>query len=317
MKTFTLLDTFLLDGFYVTQNYFNNKSYYSKFNLLGHEGVDFGHANKKKMARTPISGTAFVGWDDAYGWFTVIENYKQECGVYICHMIEPVVVSGQEVKAGDEIGEMDDTGNANGEHVHFNFIILNSSGSNKYRKKEYNWGYLDPMYPRDTGNPVTFTGVEDYEIEWVVSLNNEEEIQMPETIAVDKQTWERIRNNSEVLDMVADFLLVKRSENGQPIAISKSEIQTKLEKLESEVSSKESDIKSAKENAKKELLNVLSSAMGIEPETTAEGFVSALDKLIGQSNSSNSENSSNCLPLLPSDSKFEISEVTLRPKVSK
>lgn len=172
-KKFILLDTFLEDGFYVTQNYFNNPGYYKKFNLLGHEGVDFGNKNKKVMVRSPLIGTAFVGQDKNYGWFTVIEDYVQGCAIYLCHTLKPVVVSGQEIIAGDDIAEMDDTGNSIGEHCHLNFLILNESGSNKYRIKSANWGFLDPFYPRDTGKPKRFAGVEDYDVEWVDQLEKE------------------------------------------------------------------------------------------------------------------------------------------------
>lgn len=162
---YKLRDTFLEDGFYVTQNYMNNPTYYAQFNLVGHEGVDFGHKDKTVLVRSPLSGTAFVSTDNNYGNYCVIEDYKQQCGVYICHMQNIKVVSGQEIRAGQQIGEMDDTGNANGEHVHLNFLIL-ENGTNKYRLKKYNWGYLDPQYPRDTGKTVKFDGVEDYTIQW-------------------------------------------------------------------------------------------------------------------------------------------------------
>lgn len=164
--TFKLRDTFLEDGFYVTQNYMNNPAYYKQFNLLGHEGLDLGHTDKTKKARTPLAGTCFLFTDKNYGEAVVIENYEQKCAIYLCHMQKIEVVNGQVVNTGDVIGEMDDTGNANGEHVHFNFVILDDRGSNKYKKKEYNWGFLDPQYPRDTGKTVKFPGVEEYTIEW-------------------------------------------------------------------------------------------------------------------------------------------------------
>lgn len=171
MKTFKLLDTFLIDGYYVTQNYGARKSYYAQFNLIhGHEGVDFGHTNKLKKARSPIAGTAFVGKDVNYGDYVVVEDYKQGCAVYLCHFDSISITSGQQVKAGDVLGEVGDTGNTTGEHVHFNFVILNESGSNKYRAKQWNWGFLDPRYPRDTNPPLAFAGVEQYTVQWVTQL---------------------------------------------------------------------------------------------------------------------------------------------------
>lgn len=162
---YKLRDTFLEDGFYVTQNYMARPEYYKQFNLLGHEGVDFGHTDKKRQIRSPLSGTVFVSYDKNYGNYAVIEDYKQQCAVYLCHLENVVVVSGQEVTAGDPIGEMGQSGNSTGEHCHCNFLIL-KDGSNKYRAKKWNWGYLDLLYPRDTGATQKFDGVEDYTIQW-------------------------------------------------------------------------------------------------------------------------------------------------------
>lgn len=169
---YKLRDTFLEDGFYVTQNYMNNPAYYAQFGLQGHEGLDLGHKDKTVLVRSPLSGTAFVSTDKNYGNYCVIEDYKQQCGVYICHMQSIKVVSGQEIRVGQQIGEMDDTGNANGEHVHLNFLIL-ENGNNKYKVKKYNYGYLDPQYPRDTGKTVKFDGVEDYTIQWGEGVTTE------------------------------------------------------------------------------------------------------------------------------------------------
>lgn len=196
---YKLKDTFLEDGFYVTQNYNNNPTYYAQFNLVGHEGIDFGHKNKAVLVRSPLSGTAFVSTDKNYGNYCVIEDYKQQCAVYICHMQNIKVVSGQEIRVGQQIGEMDDTGNANGEHVHLNFVIL-ENGSNKYRLKKYNWGYLDPQYPRDTGKTVKFEGVEDYTIQWGEGVTTENIDQLKADLA------EQQKQNSNLQTQVNGLL---------------------------------------------------------------------------------------------------------------
>lgn len=204
---YILLDTLLLDGFYVTQNYMNNPTYYAQFGLKGHEGVDFGHKDKKVKVRSPISGTVFVSWDDAYGNFAVIEDYKQNCGIYICHMDNVQVVSGQEVKAGQIIGEMGATGNANGEHVHLNFIILDTKGNKKYNAKTYNYGYLDPRYPRDTGATVSLPGVEEYSISWVKSVSDTNNT-MPGTITLTPEQFESMRTKSDQVDALATYFKI-------------------------------------------------------------------------------------------------------------
>lgn len=54
---------------------------------------------------------------------------------------------------------------------------------------------------------------------------------MAQTISIDIPTWERVRNNSETLDSVADMLGVARTQNGQPIAIDKNEVLKRLTDL--------------------------------------------------------------------------------------
>jgi len=202
--TYKLFDTFLEDGFYVTQNYMNNPSYYAQFGLKGHEGVDFGHKNKEVIVRSPISGTAFVSTNKNYGEYCVIEDYKQQCGVYICHMQKIKVISGQEIKVGQQIGEMDDTGNSNGEHVHFNFLIL-ENGSNKYRSKQFNYGYLDPMYPRDTGKTVKLPGVEEYVIEWGKGVNTSDTTLQDKITVLERDLAEQRQQVSNYVEQVSGW----------------------------------------------------------------------------------------------------------------
>lgn len=236
MKTFKLLDTFLQDGFYVTQNYMARPSYYKQFGLLGHEGVDFGHTNKKIKVRSPLSGTVFVGKDPAYGDYCVIEDYTQGCAVYICHMTKISVVSGQQIKAGQAVGEMHNTGNSDGEHVHKNFIILNSSGSNKYRKKEYNQGFLDPQYPRDTGKPVTFPGVEEYKISWVTSITGESPKE-----PMSKELEVCLTDRTKFMDQLGR---IERGEDAHYLSVKESnkKIVSATEELRTTIKSKEKDL---------------------------------------------------------------------------
>ena len=65
------------------------------------------------------SGTVVeVGYDDAYGNRIVIEH---DDGYYTTynHLSQSDVEVGQEVTAGDAIGEVGDTGNSFGAHLHF------------------------------------------------------------------------------------------------------------------------------------------------------------------------------------------------------
>ena len=83
-----------------------------------HTGVDFA-APEGTTVMAAGSGTVVeAGWDDAYGNRIVIEH---ENGYYTTynHLSDIDVEVGQEVMAGDAIGEVGNTGNSFGAHLHF------------------------------------------------------------------------------------------------------------------------------------------------------------------------------------------------------
>lgn len=171
MKTYKLRDTFKEDGFYVTQVYGNNPAYYSKFNLLYHEGLDIGHKNKKHAVRALHDGVVIRDEDTAaggraYGKLVVLEDRDQKIATYYSHLSKNIVVHNQRVKAGDVIGYMGSTGNSSGPHVHLNFVQTDGKGTRLNKSKKRNWGYLDPQYPRDPGTAKFPGGVSRYKVEW-------------------------------------------------------------------------------------------------------------------------------------------------------
>jgi hypothetical protein len=92
---------------------------------------------------TPIyathNGTVITAaWSDkGYGRFVVISG-KTDSGetfrTLYAHMSVIIAHEGQEVKAGDLIGEMGSTGNSTGPHIHYE-LFLDSSGQNQYFAK--------------------------------------------------------------------------------------------------------------------------------------------------------------------------------------
>lgn len=307
MKTFILYDTFLLDGFYVTQNYLARPSYYSQFGLLGHEGVDFGHTNKKTMVRSPLNGTAFVGFDNAYGWFTVIEDYKQGCGVYICHTLEPVVNNGEKVKAGDIIAEMDDTGNSEGEHVHLNFIILDNNGNKKYKAKQQNLGFLDPRYPRDIGDPISFPLVEEYEIIWKTSIINipPNGGNMPETITVNKSDWDRLRTASEKGDKLINDLEL----SGNIADKSNQELIDLANRWKQERTDKENNEQNTKESYKK-----LAISLKMSETASFELIENEVKRLVSQTDTPNPPTGTIDEQVLGADSNYRVDAIIIKRK---
>lgn len=174
MKKFILIDTFSIDGYYLTQEYGTNKYFdYTKYGLLYHEGTDLGHTNKSKPVRCVNGGQCLIGKSTSYGNYVIVIDYNQLCATYYCHLNYATVVQGEEVEAGDKIGIMGKTGNSTGEHVHLNFVIVDNSGSRLYNTKTSNYGYLDPQHPLDPNETKYPPGVEEYQIDWVKKKENE------------------------------------------------------------------------------------------------------------------------------------------------
>lgn len=91
----------------------------------GHRAIDL-RAPKGTPIYAVASGTVVkAGWDGDYGYAVVIDHgnglqtrYAHECELYVS--------AGQKVSAGQEIGAVGKTGNASGNHLHFE-ILLNGT----------------------------------------------------------------------------------------------------------------------------------------------------------------------------------------------
>ena len=95
MKTFKLLDTFSLDEFYLTQPYGTNAYIdYTKYGLLYHEGVDFGHKNKSVLVRCVNPGQCLTAYSSSYGNYVIVIDYSQKCATIIATLNRPVLFPG-------------------------------------------------------------------------------------------------------------------------------------------------------------------------------------------------------------------------------
>ncbi|MFA9228558.1 MAG: M23 family metallopeptidase [Agathobacter rectalis] len=206
MKVYVLEDWFSKLGFFLTQSYGVDPGYYSQYNLLFHEGDDFGHTNKKIIIKSPLSGVVILDDDDGrnnYGDNVKIWDDKQLCAVQICHMeYKNLVSAGQRVVAGQDIGEMGATGNANGEHVHFNFLITDAQGNRLYNTKAQNWGFLDPQHPLDPNPPKLIPGVDAYQVKWIAPINNSQQ----NTMQITNELYEQLVNGATVRKETAEYL---------------------------------------------------------------------------------------------------------------
>lgn len=143
-------------GLRVTQEFGVNKSYYSKWGLQGHEGLDVTPLNhlknikkERRFKSLPYRGVVVKDIDMAskggnYGnTFTLWYPEIKEAWQY-CHNSENEVSMGQEIAPSSYIGYMGGTGNTNGDHVHINRFKVDARG---YRINKQNGflGGIDPL----------------------------------------------------------------------------------------------------------------------------------------------------------------------------
>lgn len=120
----------------VTQWFGDTLCDYSRYEMVGHSGVDYG-----APSGTPVlaahAGVVTTGNDpNGYGrWVRVRgEGYQT---IY-AHMRRVVVTAGATVEAGAQIGEVGSTGNSTGPHLHFG-LKLDGGRNPGYA------GWIDPV----------------------------------------------------------------------------------------------------------------------------------------------------------------------------
>ena len=144
----------------ITQYFLQRPNFYSRFNLPGHEGIDFG---------MPV-GTPILAAAD--GIVEAVENdpNKHAYGKYIRlghltpdgkfttlygHLSEILVIKGQAVKAGDRIALSGNTGNTDGPHLHLSLKKPGAAAAGLTRYDDliahrqnvvFNDDFLDPAY---------------------------------------------------------------------------------------------------------------------------------------------------------------------------
>jgi len=142
-----------LDSDYPVTQDWNDPRYrssYTKFGLLGHNGIDYGVPTGKKVI-APHDGKIIESLFDAngYGWYVKIEN--EEEGSILAHFKEQSSCKvGSTVKQGEQVGLSGNTGNSTGPHLH--------------------WGYY--RFPRKKDNG--FSGTVD-QTHWIELKNYKEE----------------------------------------------------------------------------------------------------------------------------------------------
>jgi murein DD-endopeptidase MepM/ murein hydrolase activator NlpD len=85
-----------------------------------HTGIDIGGEKGDKIVATADGIVTYVDYNHSlYGKFIMIKHNKYDFVTYYAHLNRILVKQGQSVKRGDKIGEMGDTGDSQGFHLHY------------------------------------------------------------------------------------------------------------------------------------------------------------------------------------------------------
>lgn len=106
----------------ITQYFGENPQAYRRFNLAGHNGIDFGLPLSKPVQATAAGKVTLVRSDpEGYGLHVRIQHEQAGesfLGLY-AHLSAAKVRAGQAVDAGQVIGLSGNSGNSTGPHLHF------------------------------------------------------------------------------------------------------------------------------------------------------------------------------------------------------
>jgi len=108
-------------GRQITQHFGVNGSYYARFGLPGHEGVDLaGHIGDAVFAAAEgvVQEVRSAGASHNYGNFIRVRHERGYVTTY-AHLSEIEVGLGQHVRGGQQIGRIGSSGNSSGPHLHF------------------------------------------------------------------------------------------------------------------------------------------------------------------------------------------------------
>lgn len=138
-------------AFRVTQPFEVNASYYKQFGLAGHEGLDCVPTSSSWDVLALADGVVVKDDDvagnpksDAYGISVTIWHPTLNRATQYCHLASNTVSLNQSINAGQKIGVMGATGNANGAHVHLNLFVTDTNGIRQNRDNGF-LGGIDPL----------------------------------------------------------------------------------------------------------------------------------------------------------------------------
>lgn len=122
----------------VSQVFGANVAKYLPLGFAGHEGLDYTCPVGSKVLATAPGTVSFVGTSTganaAYGRYVVINHGKFES--WYCHLLATMIIKGQPVVQGQQIGLSGNTGSSTGPHLHFGIRVPTAKNGSK--------GFIDP-----------------------------------------------------------------------------------------------------------------------------------------------------------------------------
>lgn len=119
----------------ITQNFGERPDYYKKYNLKGHNGMDYGLPTGTKVVAPHAGVVKEATFDPGYGYYVKIESDTE--GSVLAHLKSISVRVGFSIAEGAEIGISNNTGDSSGPHLHWGYYILPRDRTNGYN------GYID------------------------------------------------------------------------------------------------------------------------------------------------------------------------------
>ena len=141
-----------VDSRTITQRFGMNPQIYAKFNLPGHEGVDF-RAPEGANVYACVDGHVFEirpNNGNAYGLNVRVRHIVdgQEYRTVYAHLSRSLVTLGQSVRAGERIALAGNTGHSFGAHLHLTLKLIGA------KTPGYPDGIIDPFpYLQETETP--------------------------------------------------------------------------------------------------------------------------------------------------------------------
>lgn len=85
----------------------------------GHRAIDIGAPTGSAVVATDGGFVSFAGWTDVGYGYLIVVDHANGFSTYYAHLSNIYVVVGQELRRGQVIGAVGNTGNSTGPHLHF------------------------------------------------------------------------------------------------------------------------------------------------------------------------------------------------------